>query len=64
MKTTFFFATLSLVMWLTLGLKEKQKEIDEEEVFEEILDREKRNASPQPVGIYFYFLMHVLRMLC
>lgn len=32
MKTIFFFANLSLVIWLTLGSNEKQREINEEEV--------------------------------
>ena len=59
-----FFATLSLVIWLTLGLNEKQKEIDEEEVFGEILVRGKRDASQQPMGIHFCFWLYASRMLC
>ena len=41
MKTILSFATISLVMWLTLGLKEKQSQFDKEEAFEEMLDLEK-----------------------
>ena len=44
MKTIFFFANLSLVIWLTLGSNEKQREINEEEVYEKILDREKKGC--------------------
>ena len=54
MKTLLLFATLSLAVCLTLCLHENQKENDEEEVFEEILDREKRDAMPQPKGMHLY----------
>lgn len=59
MKTIFFFANLSLVIWLTLGSNEKQREINEEEVYEKILDREKRVASPG-IGMHF-FRLHIFR---
>ena len=55
MKTKLFFATFSLVMWVTLCLNDNQRENDEEEVFEEIIDRVKRDAMPQPKGMHFYF---------
>lgn len=58
MKTILFFANLSLVIWLTLGSNEKQREINEE-VYEKILDRGKRVASPG-IGIHF-FRLHTLR---
>ena len=57
MKTTFFFVTLSLVLWLTLGSNEKRGEYDGEEVFEEKLDRDKRDAMPQYGGMHYYFLV-------
>ena len=59
MKTILFVANLSLVIWLTSGSNEKQRKIYEEEVFENILDRGKRVASPG-VGIHF-FRLHALR---
>ena len=42
-------------MWVTLCLNDNQMENDEEEVFEEIIDRVKRDAMPQPKGMHFYF---------
>ena len=61
MKRILFFATLSLVMWVTLCLNNNQRENDEEEVFEEFLDRVKRDAMPQPRGMHFYFACIWLR---
>ena len=58
MKTILFFATLSLVMCVTLCLNDNQRENDEEEVFEEFLDRVKRDAMPQPRGMYFYLSLY------
>ena len=55
MKTILFFASLSLVMWVTFCLNDNQRENDEEKVFEEILDRVKRDAMPQPKGMHFCF---------
>lgn len=62
MKTVMFLVTLSLVMWLTLSSNEKQKEIDEEEVFKEILDRGKWDAMPRP-SKHFYIWLYALSML-
>ena len=59
MKTILLFVTLSLVVWLTLGSNEKQKENNEEEDFEEIVDREKRDAMPKPGGMHFLCFSHV-----
>ena len=55
MKTILFFATLSLAMWVTLCLNDNQRENDEDEVFEEVLDRVERDAMPQPRGMHFCF---------
>lgn len=57
MKTILPFATISLVMWLTLGSKEKQSQFDKEEAFEEMLDLEKRDAMPESWGIHYYFFL-------
>lgn len=56
MKTKLFFVTLFLVLWLTLGSNEKRGEYDGEEVFEEMFNREKRDAMPQFGGMHFLFL--------
>ena len=42
-------------MWVTLCLNDNQRENDEDEVFEEVLDRVKRDAMPQPRGMHFCF---------
>ena len=55
MQTMLYFATLFLVACLTLCLNEHQKENDEDEFLEEMLDREKRDAMPQPRGKHFNF---------
>ena len=64
MKTILFFATLSLFMWLTLGLNKKQRKTDDEEVFKEILYQGKRDEMPQPRGMHFYFWLFVLSIVC
>ena len=58
MKTILLFATLFLVVWLTLGSNEKQKD-NEEEDFEEIVDREKTDAMPKPGCMHFLCFSHV-----
>ena len=60
-ETILFFATLSFVMWVTLCLNDNQRDNDEEEVFEEFLDRVKRDAMPQPRDMHFYFTCIWLR---
>ena len=45
-------------MWVTLCSNDNQRENDEEEVFEEFLDRVKRDAMPQPRGMYFYLSLY------
>lgn len=62
MKTILLFATVSLVMWLTLGSNEKQREYDDGEVFEEILDREKRNVMSQSGVCMVIFLLFIVRI--
>ena len=56
MKTLLVFATFSLAVCLALCLNENQMENDEEEVFEEILDREKRDAMPKPKGMHLFLI--------
>ena len=53
MKTKLFFVTLFLVLWLTLGSNEKREKYDDEEVFEEMIDREERDAMPQFGGMHY-----------
>lgn len=62
MKTILLFATVSLVMWLTLGSNEKQREYDDGEVFEEILDREKRDVMSQSGVCMIIFLLFIVRI--
>lgn len=62
MKTILLFATVSLVMWLTLGSNEKQREYDNGEVFEEILDREKRDVMSQSGVCMIIFLLFIVRI--
>ena len=62
MKTILLFATVSLVMWLTLGSNEKQREYDDGKVFEEILDREKRNVMSQSGVCMIIFLLFTVRI--
>ena len=51
--------TLSLVVCLALSPNENEIEVDQDELLDEILDREKRDAIPQPRGtflsIYLFF---------
>lgn len=44
-------------MWLTLGSNEKQREYDDGEVFEEMLDREKRDLMSQSGSMHDYFFI-------
>ena len=46
-------------MWVTFCLNDNQREHDEEEVFEEILDRVKRDAMPQPKGMHFVLAVYI-----
>ena len=62
MKTILLFATVSLVMWLTLGSNKKQREYDDGEVFEEILDREKRDVMSQSGVCIIIFLLFIVRI--
>lgn len=62
MKTILLFATVSLVMWLTLGSNKKQREYDDGEVFEEILDREKRDVMSQSGVCMIIFLLFIVRI--
>ena len=62
MKTILLFATVSLVMWLTLGSNEKQREYDDGEVFEEIPDREKRDVMSQSGVCMIIFLLFIVRI--
>lgn len=62
MKTILLFATVSLVMWLTLGSNEKQREYDDGEVFEEMLDREKRDVMSQSGVCMIIFLLFLVRI--
>ena len=62
MKTILLFATVSLVMWLTLGSNEKQREYDDGEVFEEMLDREKRDVMSQSGVCMIIFLLFIVRI--
>ena len=62
MTTILLFATVSLVMWLTLGSNEKQREYDDGEVFEEILDREKRDVMSQSGVCMIIFLLFIVRI--
>lgn len=55
MQTMLYFTTLFLVACLILCLNEYHKENDEDEFLEEILDRERRDAMPQPRGKNFIF---------
>ena len=55
MKTLLYFATLSLVVCLTLCSNENQKEHDEDEILEEMLGREKRDAIPKSRHKHFIF---------
>ena len=48
-------------MWLTLGSNEKQREYDGE-VFEEILDREKRDVMSQSGVCMIIFLLFIVRI--
>ena len=56
MKAILYFGKLSLVVCLTSCLTENQKEKDEDEVLEEIIYREKRNAMPQVKCKNFIYL--------
>ena len=50
--------TLSLVVCLTSCSSENEIEVYEDELLEEIPDREKRDAIPQPIrGIFFTHLV-------
>ena len=61
MRMIIAFLTLSLVVCLTLCSNENRKEDDKDEFLEEILDREKRDAMPQPRGnIYLFICLFVL----
>ena len=42
--------TLSLVFCLTLSSNENGTEVDQDELLDEIPDRDKRDAVPQPTG--------------
>ena len=55
METLLYFATLSLVVCLTLCFSKNKKENDEDETLHEVLDREKRDAMPQPWRKHFMF---------
>ena len=52
---TLYFATLSLVVCLTLCSNENQKEHDEDEILDEMLGREKRDAIPKSRRKHFIF---------
>lgn len=52
---TLYFATLSLVVCLTLCSNENQTEHDEDEILEEMLGREKRDATPKSRRKHFIF---------
>ena len=49
-------------MWLTLGSNEKQREYDDGGVFEEILDREKRDVMSQSGVCMIIFLLFIVRI--
>lgn len=57
MKTILFFGTVFLVACLTLGSSNKQRKHDQQEDFEEMIDREKRDAMPKSGGMHFYVLV-------
>ena len=42
--------TLSLVFCLTLSSNENRTEVDQDELLDEIPDRDERDAIPQPTG--------------
>ena len=52
MKTVFLLCTFSLVVCLALCSNENEKAEDQGKHSKEILDREKRDAMPQPRGRY------------
>ena len=57
MRIIIAFLTVSLVVCLTLCSNENRQEDDQDEFLEEVLDREKRDAIPQPRGnILFIYL--------
>ena len=55
MRMIIAFLTLSLVVCLTLCSNENRKEDNKDEFLEEILDRVKRDAVPQPRGNIYLF---------
>lgn len=57
MKTILFFATIFLVACLTFGSNNNRRKNDKQEDFEEMIDREKRDAMPKSGGMHFYFLV-------
>ena len=44
--------TVSLVVCLALSSNEDEIEVDQDELLDEIFDREKRDAIPQPRGTF------------
>ena len=54
MKTTLFLTTIFLIACLTLGSNKNRKKNDKQEDFEEMVDREKRDAMPKPKCMHFF----------
>ena len=59
MRIIIAFLTISLVVCLTLCSNENRQEDDRDEFLEEILDREKRDAIPQPRGNFLFIYLFI-----
>ena len=59
MKTTLFLTTIFLIACLTLGSNKNRKKNDEQEDFEEMVDREKRDAMPKPKCMHFFLFIDI-----